>query len=451
MLKKKRFSGGIYLKPNWSADDIPVETLPALSHVTIPLIQHDGASSDLAVKIGDHVAMGCRIGSPALAGAVPVHASVSGVVTDIARYPYSAQRNAVSVTIENDGNHEFASPIPYDKPWHESTPAEIVEKIRLGGIIDNGSPLADRLWRGREVRTDTLFINALSTEGYASADARLLVEQPQKVMLGLTICKYIVGAGSAVFAIDEKRTVVADAVSALLADEGLKDYSVLKLKKARYPLQEDRIFIAACRGIELSEGASPADAGCTIVGIAAAVAVAEAVTELTPSIWRIVTVAGPLVPRPKNLLVPIGTPARCLLEVCGVDFGAMKKLLFGGALSGRSVQDLETPITKTVNSLMPLGAMPASSTLPCIGCRRCRWVCPVRLEPARLSKLITTGAVAELDEWYIMECMQCGCCAWVCPAGINLVQQIAYGKMLRNRLPGWKGAPAAKAVYDGGQ
>ena len=448
-MKKKRFSGGIYLKPNWSTDDIPVETLPALSHVTIPLIQHDGAPSDPAVQIGDHVAMGCRIGSPSNAGAVSVHASVSGVVTDVARYPYSAQRNAVSVTIENDGNHEFASPIPYDKAWHESTPAEIVEKIRLGGIIDNGSPLADRLWEGRDRRTDTLYINALSTEGYSSADARLLVEQPQKAVLGLTICKYIVGAENAVFVIDEKRTVVADAISALLADEGLKDYSVLKLKKARYPLQEDRLLLAACRGIELCEGASTAEAGCTVVGIAAAVAVAEAVTELTPSIWRIVTIAGPLVSLPKNLLVPIGTPARCLLEVCGVDLGAMKKLLFGGALSGRSVQDPETPITKTVNSLMPLGAMPAPSTLPCIGCRRCRAVCPVRLEPARLSRLVTTGAVDELDEWYIMECIQCGCCAWVCPAGINLVQQIAYGKMLRSRLPRWNGAPAAKAVYDG--
>ncbi len=446
MLKQKRLSGGIYLRTGWSTDDLPVETLPALSHVTIPLIQHAGTSSELTVQRGDHVAMGSLIGAAVDASAVPVHASISGIVTEISRYPYSAQRTAVSVTIDNDGNHEFASPIPYDKSWHESTPQEIVEKIRLGGIIDNGMPLADRLWQGRCGRADTLLVNVLSTEGYSSADARLLAEQPQKVVLGLTICKYIVGADKVLFVIDEKRTAVADAVAALLADEGLKGYSALKIKKARYPFQEERLLLAACTGIELPGGSSAAEAGCTVIGIAGAVAVAEAVTELTPSIWRIVTVAGPLVSQPKNLLVPIGTPARCLLEVCGVAIGEMNKLLFGGVLSGRAVQDSETPITKTVNSLLPLADAPKSPALPCIGCRRCRTVCPARLEPARLSRLVTGGATDELDEWYVSECIECGCCARVCPSGINLVQHIAYGKTLRNRLPGRIGVSGSGAV-----
>jgi electron transport complex protein RnfC len=436
VLKKKRFSGGIYLKPRWSTDDLPVETLPALSHVTIPLIQHDGAPAEVTVQRGDHVAMGCRIGAAAVSSAVPVHASVSGIVTEIARYPYSAHRNAVSVTIENDGEHEFASPIPYDKPWHESSPEEIVEKIRLGGIVDNRQPLAERLLEGRAGGIETLLVNVLSPEGESAADARLIFEQPQKVMLGIAICKYIVGAAACVFAADEKRSGVVDAVTALLADETLRDYSLLRIKKARYPLGHERILVAACRGVELPAGASPSEAGCTVIGIEAAVAVAEAVTELTPSIWRIVTVAGPLVATPKNLLVPIGTPARCLLEACGTDISAMHKLLFGGLLSGRAVQDLETPITKAVSSLLPLPAAPTPAALPCIGCRRCRSVCPVRLEPARLSRLVAVEAFDELDAWFIHECIGCGCCAWVCPSGINLVQHIAYGRLQSDRIAG---------------
>jgi Na+-translocating ferredoxin:NAD+ oxidoreductase subunit C len=227
------------------------------------------------------VAMGCQIGIATAADAVPVHASVSGIVTEIARYPYSMYRNAVCVTIENDGNDEFSTPIPYDKAWRESAPADIVEKIHLGGIIDNGFPLADRLSQGRAGRVDTLLINALSTEGYCSADARLLIEQPRKAALGITICKYAVGATKCLFVIDENRTTVVDAVSSLMADEEFNDCdcSVLKIKKARYPLHNERLLLAACRGVELPAGALPAEAGCAVIGIAAAVAVAEAVTE----------------------------------------------------------------------------------------------------------------------------------------------------------------------------
>ena len=437
VLQYKRFSGGIYLEPGWGADNLPVEMLPAPSHVTIPLIQHAGTPAEPTVRVGDHVAMGCQIGIATAADAVPVHASVSGIVTKIARYPYSTKRNAVSVTIENDGNDEFSTPIPYDKAWRESAPADIVEKIHLGGIIDNGFPLADRLSQGRAGRVDTLLINALSTEGYCSADARLLIEQPRKAALGITICKYAVGATKCLFVIDENRTTVVDAVSSLMADEEFNDCdcSVLKIKKARYPLHNERLLLAACRGVELPAGALPAEAGCAVIGIAAAVAVAEAVTGLTPLIRRIVTVGGPLASAPKNLLVPIGTSARRLLDACKVDIGAINKLIFGGALSGRAVQDLETPISKSVNSLLPLAATAAPSPGPCIGCRRCRTVCPMRLEPARLSKLVIAGAGDELDEWHIAECIECGCCAYVCPSGINLVQHIAYGKLHHERSP----------------
>ena len=115
-MKQRRFSGGVFLKSTWSTDELPIEVLRAPPFVTIPLIQHTGTPAFPQVRLGDHVAVGCIIGDSPDEAACPVHASVSGVVTAIARYPFSSQ-GALSVTIENDGSDEFTSPIPYDKVW----------------------------------------------------------------------------------------------------------------------------------------------------------------------------------------------------------------------------------------------------------------------------------------------------------------------------------------------
>ena len=432
MVKQKSVSGGIFLKSKWSADDLPIELLPAPSHVVIPLVQHAGPPSMPCVKIGQHVAGGQMIGLPHADGAVAIHASVSGVVSDIVRYPYTRSPGAFSVAIENNGNDEFASPIPYDKPWQDSSPQELIAKIRLGGIIDaagNGVPLDSVLFAGPSSPIHTLIVNMVADEPFMSADARLLIEHVEKVFTGIAICLHASGASECLLVVDEKRAPVVGAVTTMLADERFRSYTLLKIKKAHYPIHNERLLIRACTGIELPEETRASEVGIATIGIAAAFAVAEAIIGLVPSCRRVVTVAGPLTGTPKNLLVPVGTPARLLLESCSVDLSQVKKLVFGGILSGQAVQDLDRPITRSVSAILPLDTTFGRDEQRCIGCRRCRGVCPVRLEPARLAMLVRTGQIAELDEWNISECIECGCCAWVCPSKINLVHWLALGKV----------------------
>ena len=377
------------------------------------------------VRPGDHVAAGCIIGDSPDKTSCPVHASVSGVVSKIGRYPYSGQ-GALSVTIENDGSNEFSSPIPYDKGWQDSAPGELIEKIKIAGIIDGageGMPLHNKLASSRSV--PVILLNVLETEPWCSSGSRLIIEQAEQVLLGVAICRHITGASSCIIAADDRRALVVAALLEALKSESFAGISISRIKKPRYPVQKERFLARAC-------GYGEDD--CMVIGTAAAYATADAIVGLQPGFRRVMTIAGPMVETPKNLVVPVGTPVRFLLDACGVDVGSIRKLVFGGPLSGQAVQDLNMPVTRNVSAILALGETGLVTASPCISCRRCHAVCPVGLEPSRLAQLATEENAAGLNTWAVQECLECGCCAWVCPARINLVHLISFGKILDNRI-----------------
>jgi Na+-translocating ferredoxin:NAD+ oxidoreductase subunit C len=438
VFNKRKFQGGIFIgREKGNAGTFPIERLTAPSFVTIPLTQYGGASAQTLVKVGDHVAVGQMIGAGPDDSAAPVHASVSGVVTKLFRHPCEHDPNVFSITIENNGKEEFASPIPYDKPWTESAPEELIKKIRLSGIVDwngRGVSLHSKLAEAHAGHVDTLIINTLESEPDVSSGTRLCIERIGKVATGIAICKKITGVSKCLIVVDGQNVELLRAAESVCSDERLAGTTLVKIKSIKYPLHEERLLVRSCTGIELPSEASTIDAGCVVISAVTAASVNDAIVELIPSFERVVTVAGPAAVSPKNLQVRIGTPIRLLLEMCGVDFVKMIKCVAGGPLSGSAVQDLDTPITKATKALLALEkTFPAEQLQPCIGCRRCSAVCPMRLDPSRLARYAKWGNVVELNEWHVGTCIECGCCAFVCPSKINLQHYIMFGKLLARR------------------
>ena len=141
-----------------------------------------------------------------------------------------------------------------------------------------------------------------------------------------------------------------------------------------------------------------------------------------PLVDKIVTVDGPAVKEPKNLLAPIGTPIRYLIEQAGGLKSEPGKLILGGPMMGKTAASMDEPIVKATNAVLVFDRK--SSVLPeptaCIHCGRCANTCPLKLNPAyfasalevedeelRYNMLIGAGASM---------CMACGCCSYVCPA-----------------------------------
>ncbi|MFW6245274.1 MAG: SLBB domain-containing protein, partial [Fibrobacterota bacterium] len=74
------------------------------------------------------------------------------------------------------------------------------------------------------------------------------------------------------------------------------------------------------------------DVGCVVQNVGTSLAIYDSIFSGIPLYERVVTVTGPAVRSPKNLLVRIGTPMRALLEACDTDFSKIKKLIMGGPM-----------------------------------------------------------------------------------------------------------------------
>jgi len=151
-----------------------------------------------------------------------------------------------------------------------------------------------------------------------------------------------------------------------------------------------------------------------------------------PLIERIVTVTGPGIRRPSNLLVPIGTPLQELIDFCGGMTDDTRQILFGGPMMGTAQRFLDVPIMKGTSGVLFLteDKVVHREEYPCIRCQRCVDACPVFLNPSRLGSLAKARLYEDMMDYHIMDCMECAACSFVCPSNIPLVQRFRVAKGL---------------------
>jgi electron transport complex protein RnfC len=140
-----------------------------------------------------------------------------------------------------------------------------------------------------------------------------------------------------------------------------------------------------------------------------------------------------------NVLAPIGTSVRELIEFSGGFKEEVGKVLFGGPMMGVPAANLDEPITKTTGGITAMNIKDSTEQEPtaCIHCGRCVETCPMGLNPTVFAKAVNIEGLedrmARLEEYSINLCMECGACSFVCPARRPLVQSIRLGKAtLRN-------------------
>jgi len=147
-------------------------------------------------------------------------------------------------------------------------------------------------------------------------------------------------------------------------------------------------------------------------------------------------VDGPVVNRPQNVMVPIGTSLQALFDFCGGFKSTPYKVLMGGPMMGIAQYSLETSVIKNTNAILAFdkkeGDLPSESA--CIRCGRCVEACPMNLLPLELNRLVLANRTDELDRYHILDCIECGSCSYACPSKRHLVQSIRIGKDAVRRL-----------------
>lgn len=432
MSKLFSFKGGIRLPSNKKqTEQLAIEIFPAPSKVIIPLLQHAGVIAHPVIKRGDHVTIGQLIAEPAENDSLAVHSSVSGEVQSISLLPHPTGKQVIAIEIDNDGRDDKTNIQPFDRSWRDAAPGELIQKIQVCGIAGMGGegiPTYLKLSSPSNKPIDTVLINCIESEPYLASDLRLAVEKTEDLLNGILIVKKITGAANAIIGVENKRTIVLQALSSWLSDPRFKEISVARLQ-SKYPQGSERQLINAITKRIVPSGGTSIDVGCVVFNVATALAIHDAIIDGTPLYQRVISVCGPTIKSPKNLMVRIGTAIGEILEACEIDLQSTKKIIMGGPMMGIAQTDLDAPIIKTSTGLFAYDkATPALNNHPCINCGNCALVCPAKLIPARIAESVKRNKIDAAVDWNIHDCIECGACAYICPAKINLVHYIRLGK-----------------------
>ncbi len=402
--------------------------------VCIPLDQHLGAPSIPAVKKGDLVKLGQVIAEPAGPRGIPVHASVSGEVTGVIQKQLLRDKPSTCVCIKNDKTDTWVEHAGIGDV--ETAPADkIIPAVRDAGICGMGGasfPTHAKMILPEGQMVDTIILNGSECETFITADHRLMLEQPERVVNGLRAAMRAMNVAKGVIAIEENKRDAFDAITK--AASGREGVSVVLLK-TKYPQGGEKQLIHAVTGREVPSGGLPMHAHVVVLNVATAAAIADAVTEGKPVIERITTVTG-CVKEPSNLLLRVGTPVSEVIAACGGATEEPGKMFFGGSMTGVALPDDTVSVTKANNCLVLLNQKDAAlkEATPCIRCGRCVMACPIHLNPKHLNELCEAGDLAGAKKNNMMDCILCGSCGYVCPAKIKFPFKEAKDKIAARRI-----------------
>ena len=441
MIFKRKNISSLHLPHNkHTASCVPVR-INAPKEVLIPMDMHSGHVAEPIVSVGDYVKVGQLIAREEGRFSAPVHSSVSGKVIAIeplfrargTRFSKSAMevegKEVLAIRIENDGLMTISETV---KAPTYTNPDEFLQAVRDSGCVGLGGA-AFPTWaklnemRNEQYKVDTVLVNAAECEPYITSDHRMMVDHTQLVIDGIEhlrngMFQYLEHATFKI-CIEKNKP---DAIAALKAAAAGKPYIEIVELKAIYPQGAKQVMLYNATGRVSIAGKRFPYFGAIIINVSSIAKMAEYLNTGMPIVERIVTVDGPAVEKPMNLIAPIGTPISELLAYTGLK-SEPSKVVVGGPMNGNTVCKVTDPIVKISNSILVFDEKTARLPEPsvCIHCGRCIDKCPINInvpgvelaikakdDETKEKLLIATG---------VRQCVDCGCCSYVCPANRHLL------------------------------
>jgi electron transport complex protein RnfC len=433
--RPRTFRGGVHPDDHKRATEaLPIERMPFVDEYVLPLSQHIGAPAKAAVAVGQDVRRGQLIAEPGGFVSTALHAPVTGTVTavDLRLHPNGKMMPSVVIAADPYDSQRLPDCDPVDPGL--LSPQEMVARVQAGGLVGLGGaafPSHVKFQVPEERRVRAAVINGCECEPYLTCDHRLMLERPEAVVRGAQMIAAQVGASRGYVGVEMNKRDAIDALRAVAPD----DIEVVALE-VKYPQGAEKLLIDAIFHEEVPAGGLPLDIEILVNSVGTTVALADLFDRGVPLIERVITVTGPAVARPRNLLVPLGTQVSAILEHCGGLLPDAREVIFGGPMMGMAQKSLDVPLLKGTSGILCLdrGATAPPREYPCIRCGRCLDACPMFLNPTRLAQLARSEHLDELESHHLMNCFECAACSFVCPSRIPLVQWMRIGKaMLRNR------------------
>lgn len=428
---KKSFAHGVHpAHHKEQSADLPIQRVPFGKRYVMPLGQHIGVPAKPVVTVGQRVERGQLIAEPGAFVSTALHSPVTGTVRSIEPHRYSdgGFRPAIEIEADPFSSQRIAEKSPID--WETLSMEQFIEQVQLAGIVGMGgaafpSHVKYAIPEGQQIKE--LLINGAECEPYLTTDHRLMMERPEAVIQGSEILRRKLGAKRTVIGVEKNKP---ESITALQQHICGLPIEVMALE-VKYPQGAEKMLIQAVYGIEVPAGELPRDVGVAVNNVGTIVAIDDYFNRGIPLIERVVTVSGPGVEEPANLIVPLGTPIRDVLRFCGGLRESTREVIMGGPMMGAPIADLDAPILKGSSGILAFTAEETGrlTEYACIRCGRCLEACPYFLNPSRLAKLGRARLFSEMKEQFnVMDCVECGACTFACPSNIPIVQLIRTAK-----------------------
>lgn len=437
-MKMATFKGGIhpYDGKELSKSHSTKILLPQ-GDLVFPMSQHIGAPAKPLVKKGDKVLVGQRIGESSGFISANICSSISGMVKAVEPRLTVSGAMIESIIIENDHEYLGMDGLGEKRDYKKLSKDEIRNAVKDAGIVGMGGagfPTHVKLTPKDDLAIDYLIVNSAECEPYLTSDYRMLLEETEKIIIGLKIILSLFPNAKGIIAVEDNKADAIEKLEKLLENEPNIDVKGLKTK---YPQGAEKALIYACTGRKLNSTLLPSDVGCIVNNTDTMIAIYSAVVECTPSIRRIITVTGDAIKNPCNFNVKTGTNYRELAEAAGGFKQKPEKIISGGPMMGMAMYSLDVPVTKTSSALLCFtkDEVAANEETACIRCGRCVEVCACNLVPQKMMEYAERFDTEGYEKWNGMECYECGSCAFVCPAKRRLTQAFKETKrtILDNR------------------
>ncbi len=409
-----------------------ITAVPLPKKVIIPLVQHIGAPAKPVVQKGDAVKVGQLLAEAGGFVSAPIHSPVSGKVAkiDTAVDAWGMKMQAIYIDVEGDEWLPEIDRTDIIVPFSNLDSKEIIDKIKNAGIVGLGGacfPTHVKLMPPPGKKAEVLIVNGVECEPYLTCDHQLMLERGEQIMIGIELVMKALGINRAIIGIENNKPDAIAHMQKLAAEVPGVEVQPLKL---RYPQGGEKQLIDACIGRQVPSGALPIEVGAVVDNVATLFAVYEAVQKNKPLISRVMTVTGKDVKNPGNYEVRFGTPLADVLEMAGGVPESTGKIIGGGPMMGRAMQNIDMPCNKRMSGalLMTEAESKRVDPSPCIRCAKCVSACPMGLEPYLLAKLSAAQNWEAMEKLNIMDCIDCGCCLFTCPSHRPLLDYIRLGK-----------------------
>ena len=412
-----------------TAECIPVR-MPVPAVVTIPMSMNIGKPAVPVVKVKDEVKVGQLIAEAGGFVSAPVYSGVSGTVKKIDETLLFHGAKCQTIIIETDGLQTEYEGIQAPEVTDFDSFIDAVAKSGVVGLGGAGFPTSVKMKVDPE-KVDFICINGAECEPYITADTRTMLDDAEMLVEGMDLLKTYYPKAKIIVGIENNKPQCVKKLKELTAG---KENVEIRALPALYPQGGEKVLIHNTTGRIVGEGQLPIDVGCIVINTSTLVTIARYIKTGRPLVEKYVTVDGSAIANPQNVIVPIGTSIKDVVEFTGGFKCDPKKIILGGPMMGVAVPDTDQVVVKNTGAILCFAEADADLPAPsnCIRCGRCIDACPLNLMPTELERAYERRDGEALQKLKVNLCMECGCCAFVCPAKHRLVENNKLAKGVLN-------------------